>query len=103
MLAFRLQRAAGEIAIEEAVVVGGGLDGGSSEDLLMHRRQRAGRIGIAVFFFSSRRRHTRSLCDWSSDVCSSDLPTISRWKRSITSSPISTAPHIAGPCARKGS
>src|SRR5260221_4273631 len=23
---------------------------------------------------SSRRRHTRSLCDWSSDVCSSDLP-----------------------------
>src|SRR5258708_29195538 len=47
MLAFRLQRAAGEIAIEEAVVVGGGLGGGSSEDLLMHRRQRAGRIGIA--------------------------------------------------------
>src|SRR5260221_6681340 len=28
---------------------------------------------MAVFFFSSRRRHTRSLCDWSSDVCSSDL------------------------------
>src|SRR6266496_2030408 len=28
---------------------------------------------IAVFFFSSRRRHTRSLRDWSSDVCSSDL------------------------------
>src|SRR5437588_1472327 len=27
----------------------------------------------AQFFFSSRRRHTRSLCDWSSDVCSSDL------------------------------
>src|SRR5260221_7789222 len=27
------------------------------------------------FFFSSRRRHTRSLCDWSSDVCSSDLIT----------------------------
>src|SRR5260221_9305573 len=26
----------------------------------------------AVIFFSSRRRHTRSLCDWSSDVCSSD-------------------------------
>src|SRR5260221_1091282 len=25
------------------------------------------------FFFSSRRRHTISLCDWSSDVCSSDL------------------------------
>src|SRR5438034_10875750 len=28
---------------------------------------------ITFFFFSSRRRHTRSLCDWSSDVCSSDL------------------------------
>src|SRR5256886_7562881 len=28
------------------------------------------------FFFSSRRRHTRFDCDWSSDVCSSDLPTM---------------------------
>src|SRR5215204_3230004 len=28
---------------------------------------------FVFFFFSSRRRHTRSLCDWSSDVCSSDL------------------------------
>src|SRR5260221_8599841 len=28
---------------------------------------------LLFFFFSSRRRHTRSLCDWSSDVCSSDL------------------------------
>src|SRR5438309_10499254 len=27
----------------------------------------------SVFFFSSRRRHTRWNCDWSSDVCSSDL------------------------------
>src|SRR5438309_8003853 len=26
-----------------------------------------------MFFFSSRRRHTRWNCDWSSDVCSSDL------------------------------
>src|SRR5260370_21070392 len=26
-----------------------------------------------LFFFSSRRRHTRFKCDWSSDVCSSDL------------------------------
>src|SRR5947207_1360424 len=30
-------------------------------------------ISYVCFFFSSRRRHTRSLCDWSSDVCSSDL------------------------------
>src|SRR5437899_8038530 len=28
------------------------------------------------FFFSSRRRHTRCLSDWSSDVCSSDLSSI---------------------------
>src|SRR5260221_3310986 len=35
----------------------------------------AGRLAacFGIFFFSSRRRHTRSLCDWSSDVCSSDL------------------------------
>src|SRR6266576_4766590 len=28
---------------------------------------------MSFFFFSSRRRHTSSLRDWSSDVCSSDL------------------------------
>src|SRR5437764_3074625 len=28
---------------------------------------------IILFFFSSRRRHTRYIGDWSSDVCSSDL------------------------------
>src|SRR5437899_3405495 len=28
---------------------------------------------MVFFFFSSRRRHTRCLSDWSSDVCSSDL------------------------------
>src|SRR6266496_3672337 len=31
------------------------------------------RLLSVCFFFSSRRRHTRSLRDWSSDVCSSDL------------------------------
>src|SRR3989454_5886338 len=30
--------------------------------------------GSWIFFFSSRRRHTRLQGDWSSDVCSSDLP-----------------------------
>src|SRR5699024_11999106 len=30
---------------------------------------------LVLFFFSSRRRHTRSKRDWSSDVCSSDLCT----------------------------
>src|SRR3954466_283195 len=34
-----------------------------------------GVLGVGgVCFFSSRRRHTRLSCDWSSDVCSSDLP-----------------------------
>src|SRR5690606_40053821 len=30
-------------------------------------------IAFSLFFFSSRRRHTRFSRDWSSDVCSSDL------------------------------
>src|SRR5207245_6962438 len=30
----------------------------------------------ALFFFASRRRHTRCYRDWSSDVCSSDLVTV---------------------------
>src|SRR5438128_6097926 len=30
-------------------------------------------VVYGVFFFSSRRRHTRCYRDWSSDVCSSDL------------------------------
>src|SRR5947199_6460099 len=36
-----------------------------------------------VFFFSSRRRHTRCLSDWSSDVCSSDLEEVLRWTQQI--------------------
>src|SRR6266480_2815839 len=33
-----------------------------------------GQVAMQIFFFfSSRRRHTRLTCDWSSDVCSSDL------------------------------
>src|SRR5688500_20279462 len=39
-----------------------------------------------IFFFSSRRRHTRLQCDWSSDVCSSDL----KVNNLIISVPIST-------------
>src|SRR5437762_13417057 len=44
------------------------------------RHQRGG------FFFSSRRRHTRYIGDWSSDVCSSDLP-YPRVRRSARPSP----------------
>src|ERR1017187_10632485 len=36
----------------------------------------------SFFFFSSRRRHTRYIGDWSSDVCSSDLvDSVLRWRR----------------------
>src|SRR5260221_722838 len=35
-------------------------------------RKKRDEIEAGKIFFSSRRRHTRSLCDWSSDVCSSD-------------------------------
>src|SRR5476649_1970332 len=54
-------------AIVESVVDQGGFHV-ESDAQFDQRRNRT------VFFFSSRRRHTRSLCDWSSDVCSSDLP-----------------------------
>src|SRR5256886_7101047 len=38
-----------------------------------------------VFFFSSRRRHTRFDCDWSSDMCSSDLvrQRVERWANQL--------------------
>src|SRR2546430_5608250 len=37
------------------------------------------RVVLTFFFFSSRRRHTRFDCDWSSDVCSSDLYDAEVW------------------------
>src|SRR5207249_7455886 len=55
---------------------------------LVHRRRRpqrrrAGAAIDGVFFFSSRRRHTRSKRDWSSDVCSSDLSRVARWRTGL--------------------
>src|SRR5438309_2843163 len=46
-------------------------------------RRAASPVLSFFFFFSSRRRHTRWNCDWSSDVCSSDLRERSRleWDR----------------------
>src|SRR6516165_6686961 len=41
--------------------------------LWLHLFQVVDGLIIFIFFFSSRRRHTRFDCDWSSDVCSSDL------------------------------
>src|SRR6266487_5563262 len=40
--------------------------------LLPPRMRPRNRVSARVFFFSSRRRHTRWTGDWSSDVCSSD-------------------------------
>src|SRR2546422_4420322 len=39
------------------------------------------RSTLELFFFSSRRRHTRCSRDWSSDVCSSDLSDPARGRR----------------------
>src|SRR3712207_8898836 len=49
-----------------------------------------------VFFFSSRRRHTRYWRDWSSDVCSSDLSplgatTIASWAAATDGTPSARA------------
>src|ERR1019366_4854696 len=38
------------------------------------------RHGCLLFFFSSRRRHTRLVSDWSSDVCSSDLVRVAQFR-----------------------
>src|SRR5260370_31701756 len=60
--------------------------------------------GGPVFFFSSRRRHTRFKCDWSSDVCSSDLwimnaaktlsysPGVIKWANDVPAFMIQTPP-----------
>src|SRR5205807_9479009 len=51
-----------------------------------------------VFFFSSRRRHTRLQGDWSSDVCSSDLLGISG--ADLARQLLDTEPRIATPGGR---
>src|SRR2546427_12971793 len=61
-----------------------------------------------MFFFSSRRRHTRFDCDWSSDVCSSDLTArrrraetparASEWTCEPPPMPLGRPEVAAGPC-----
>src|SRR2546421_3173486 len=51
---------------------------------------REGSLDELVFFFSSRRRHTRSDRDWSSDVCSSDLLCGHPNANSVASTPAGT-------------
>src|SRR5699024_11467522 len=46
---------------------------GARVTLVDQAQEPGGSVRVLLFFFSSRRRHTRSKRDWSSDVCSSDL------------------------------
>src|SRR2546430_7484590 len=54
---------------------------------------------VLFFFFSSRRRHTRFDCDWSSDVCSSDLQFAQRRARPVRPRP---QPHQTAQPRRPG-
>src|SRR5699024_11255722 len=56
---------------------------------------------LFVFFFSSRRRHTRSKRDWSSDVCSSDLR-LSAQRRAVSWNHRSTLSFTKSPISRLG-
>src|SRR5437660_12448071 len=58
---------------------------------------------VTLFFFSSRRRHTRWPRDWSSDVCSSDLLRFD-WKRLgnvLKQLPVEAQAHAAGKCGAR--
>src|SRR5690349_23921427 len=64
-------------------------------------------VVLFLFFFSSRRRHTRSLRDWSSDVCSSDLQAAAgsasaKPASAATGSPSAKPPAAAGSPAATG-
>src|SRR5438093_13213678 len=51
-----------------------------------------------MFFFSSRRRHTRLVSDWSSDVCSSDLGDPGNQQVSINRTGIRNRNHPSTEC-----
>src|SRR5438046_8449624 len=56
---------------------------------------------LLFFFFSSRRRHTRLVSDWSSDVCSSDLPRGARGLDEVRVAARRAAlAHVSGPEAQ---
>src|SRR5947209_3304375 len=61
-------------------------------------RQLGGVVTAVVVFFSSRRRHTSYWRDWSSDVCSSDLP----WEPPILSWALSSAETTSGLAVPRG-
>src|SRR2546430_8978031 len=51
---------------------------------VIHVLVRSNTLIVKCFFFSSRRRHTRFDCDWSSDVCSSDLASADHTSRILS-------------------
>src|SRR5215813_14787053 len=55
-----------------------------------------GEAVVEVFFFSSRRRHTRCGRDWSSDVCSSDLTVLAIAGTSLVSAQQDPVSHRRG-------
>src|SRR5260370_32209147 len=56
---------------------------------------------FVIFFFSSRRRHTRFKCDWSSDVCSSDLALTSTPQHHLDTVLIRSDPWVASLHSKK--
>src|SRR2546430_12840296 len=52
-------------------------------------------LNYLFFFFSSRRRHTRFDCDWSSDVCSSDLDIFAPYRRQYEYAHIQLLAHLS--------
>src|SRR5262245_64964134 len=55
---------------------------------------------LSFFFFSSRRRHTSCLSDWSSDVCSSDLVHLQLLVAAALARLAAAAGHVEGERAR---
>src|SRR5437016_12260377 len=66
----------------------------------VHRGVLSRMVGRLVFFFSSRRRHTRLVSDWSSDVCSSDLGRSEFWRHSTRRKAWEECNHSAPTCKR---
>src|SRR6266481_1358314 len=61
-------------SFKKCALAGGAAEGTANLNLMKDLyAQASGPIVIGHHFFSSRVRHTRWNCDWSSDVCSSDL------------------------------
>src|SRR2546429_356122 len=54
-------------------------------------------VACRFFFFSSRRRHTRCSRDWSSDVCSSDLPWHG-WEYDVATGKVKQNPAVGVDC-----